>query len=107
MVIPFKNENILAKVQKHGSDDWETVCSVPDLISVSYADSGEAVGTPEYRYGIMVFVLALSPSDLWVKTEKALAVGGPKSFGQAFEDVVYNPVGKYVPPVSVINEFAK
>lgn len=105
MVIPFKNENIVAKVQKNGSKTWETVFSVPDLISVCDADNGEAVGTPEYRYGIMVFVLAFSPSDLWISTQKALDVGGPKFFGPAFDDVEYSPVGKYVPPVSVIDEF--
>lgn len=106
MSIPFKNENIVAKLQNAGSSDWKNVCSVPDLISVCYADSGEAVGTPEYRYGIMVFVLALSPCDLWVKTEKAIEVGGPKSFGPAFENIKYDPVGKYVYPVSVIDEYA-
>ncbi|RLV84351.1 Hydantoin utilization protein A [Meyerozyma sp. JA9] len=105
MVIPFKNENIVAKVQKSGSETWETVCSVPDLISVCDADNGEAVGTPEYRYGIMVFVLAFSPSDLWISTQKAMDTGGPKFFGPAFEDVEYKPVGKYVAPVSVIDEF--
>ena len=105
MVIPFKNENIVAKVQKSGSETWETVCSVPDLISVCDACNGEAVGTPEYRYGIMVFVLAFSPSDLWISTQKAMDTGGPKFFGPAFEDVDYKPVGKYVAPVSVIDEF--
>lgn len=106
LVIPFKNENIVAKIQHKGSTDWEVVASVPDLISVCYAEDGEAVGTPEYRYGVMVFVLAFSPSNLWVDTEKALAVGGPKSFGPAFEAIPYKPVGKYVAPVSVIDEFA-
>lgn len=76
MVIPFKNENIVAKTQQVGSQDWDVVASVPDLISVCYADSGEAAGTPEYRYGIMVFVLAFSPSNLWIDSELALEVGG-------------------------------
>lgn len=107
LVIPFKNENILAKVQRQGLDTWEVLASVPDLISVCYADDGEAVGTPDYRYGVMVFVLAFSPSNLWVDTKKALEVGGPKSFGPAFQDIEYNPVGRFVPPVSVIDEFAQ
>lgn len=106
LVIPFKNENIVAKVQKAGSSEWSFLASVPDLISVCYSEDGEAVGTPEYRYGIMVFVIAFSPSNLWVDTEKALATGGPKSFGPAFENIEYKPVGKYVAPVSVIDEFA-
>ena len=106
MCIPFKNENILAKVQKNSNSDWEVVCSVPDLISVCYADSGEAVGTPEYRYGILVFVIAFAPNNLWTGTEKAIDVGGPKGFGPVFEDIQYQPIGKYVKPISVIDEFA-
>lgn len=103
--IPFKNENIVAELQKAGSSEWETICSVPDLISVSYADSGEACGTPDYRYGLMVFVIAFAPNDLWISTEKSLAVGGPKGFGPAFEHIEYKPVGKYYKPVSVIDEY--
>lgn len=105
LCIPFKNENILAKVKRAGSDEYELLASVPDLISVSYQDSGEAVGSPEYRYGVMVFVLAFAPYTLWSNTEKALNIGGPSAFGPAFEDVVYKPVGQYVDPVSVIDEY--
>lgn len=105
--IPFKNENIVAELKKEGSTQWEIVCSVPDLISVCYADSGEACGTPDYRYGIMVFVIAFAPSELWVSTERALALGGPKGFGPAFEHIEYKPVGKYFKPVSVIDEYYK
>lgn len=106
MCIPFKNENILAKIQKSSNSDWEVVCSVPDLISVCYADSGEAVGTPEYRYGILVFVIAFAPSNLWTGSKKAIDVGGPKGFGPVFEDIQYRPIGTYVKPASVIDEFA-
>lgn len=105
--IPFKNENIVAELKKAGSDSWETVCSVPDLISVSYADTGEACGTPDYRYGVMVFVIAFAPSELWVSSERALALGGPKGFGPAFRDIEYKPVGKYFNPRSVIDEYAQ
>jgi hypothetical protein len=49
MKIPFKNENIYAMV------DDEVVCSVPDLISVIDSDTGEAIGTPDYRYGLFDF----------------------------------------------------
>lgn len=105
MRIPFKNENIVAELKKAGSSEWETVCSVPDLISVSYADTGEACGTPDYRYGIMVFVIAFAPSELWVSSERALALGGPKGFGPAFEHIEYKPVGKYFKPRSVIDEY--
>ena len=104
-MIPFKNENIVAKVQPKGCESWTILASVPDLISVCYCDDGEAVGTPEYRYGIMVFVLAFSPSNLWVESEKALELGGPKSFGPVFESIPYNPVGTPVTAMSVIDEY--
>lgn len=105
LAIPFKNENLVAKLMKNGSKTWETVASVPDLISVCYADTGEAVGTPEYRYGIMVFVLVLSPNKVW-RTEKGMQVGGPVSFGPGFDDIEYKPIGVCQTPKSVIQEFS-
>lgn len=104
--IPFKNENIVAELQYAGSEKWEYVCSVPDLISVCYADSGENCGTPDYRYGVMVFVIAVAPSNKWTSTEETLAVGGPKAFGPVFEHIQYKPIGNYVDTVSVIDEYA-
>lgn len=103
--IPFKNENIVAELRLKGSNHWEVVTSVPDLISVCYSDSGEACGTPDYRYGIMVFVLAIAPSKLWTSSDRALAVGGPKGFGPIFEGIRYTPVGIYSEPLSVIDEY--
>lgn len=103
--IPFKNENILAEVQRSGHGSWECVCSVPDLISVCYADSGEACGTPDYRYGIFVFVIAFAPSTQWTATERAMNLGGPKAFGPPFDRVTYKPVGTYDEPKSVIDEY--
>ena len=95
--IPFQNENIYASLE------GEIIASVPDLITVIDADTGEAVGTPDYKYGLVVFVLAISPSNLWTDTEKGLKVGGPEAFG--LDDIKYNPIGTYVKPVSVIDEF--
>uniref|UniRef100_A0A060T268 ARAD1C22924p n=1 Tax=Blastobotrys adeninivorans TaxID=409370 RepID=A0A060T268_BLAAD len=105
MLIPFKNENILCKLRQ-GRDDQnpKIVCSVPDLISVIDADTGEAVGTPDYRYGLVVFVLAIAPSDRWTSTPKGLEIGGPKAFD--LDDVEYRPIGEYTEPMSVIKEYA-
>lgn len=97
--IPFQNENIYASL------DGNIIASVPDLIAVIDADTGEAVGTPDYKYGLVVFVLAISPSNHWTDTEKGLQVGGPQAFG--LDDVKYNPIGTYVKPVSVIDEFSQ
>ncbi|OWB73413.1 hypothetical protein B5S31_g3155 [[Candida] boidinii] len=116
MKIPFKNENILASVYdlnkikdkelSNISDDdlGEVVCSVPDLITVNDADTGEAIGTPEYRYGLIVFVLALSPDKKWIASEKAMKIGGPKAFG--LDNLEYKPIGVHKKPISVIEEYA-
>ncbi|ODV93509.1 hypothetical protein PACTADRAFT_36122 [Pachysolen tannophilus NRRL Y-2460] len=105
MAIPFKNENILAKVRSPGEKDWKIYATVPDLISVCDADTGEGVGTQDYRYGLLVFVIAMAASELWTNTEKGIEVGGPKAFGPPFEEVPYTPIGKYVAPISVIDEY--
>lgn len=103
MIIPFKNENIYAKVIKN--NDEKIVCSVPDLISVIDSNSGEAVGTPDYRYGLFVFVLGIAPSNNWTDTPKGLEIGGPKAFG--LSEVEYNPIGVYSKPISVVEEFSR
>ncbi|KAK6463257.1 hypothetical protein DFJ63DRAFT_109475 [Scheffersomyces coipomensis] len=104
MVIPFKNENIYCTIRRDKEDEGEIVCSVPDLITVIEIDTGEAIGTPDYKYGLTVFVLGIAPSNKWTDTQKALDIGGPKGFG--FNEVVYNPIGKYIEPVSVIDEYS-
>lgn len=96
--IPFQNENIYASL------DDKVIASVPDLIAVIDADTGEAVGTPDYKYGLVVFVIAIAPSNLWTDTERGLEVGGPQAFG--LKEITYNPIGTYVKPVSVIEEFS-
>lgn len=96
MRIPFQNENLVAKV------DDKVVASVPDLICVLDSETGEAVGTPDYKYGLVVCVIAIAPSDHWT-SERGLEVGGPSAFG--FNDVVYESVGTYAKTVGVIEEF--
>lgn len=100
--IPFKNENIYAKhVAEDGSEAY--IATVPDLISVLDTQSGLALGVPEYRYGLMVTVLAIACSPRWTDTARGLEYGGPKAFGY---DIEYRPVGSYVEPKSVIAEYA-
>ncbi|KAG7846322.1 hypothetical protein KL940_004606 [Ogataea angusta] len=100
--VPFKNENIVvSEIDGHGGE--KPLCSVPDLITFLDMD-GNAVGTQDYRYGLIVHVIVIAASDQWT-TPKAVAVGGPKGFGRAFETIEYVPVGKYVEPVSVCTEF--
>jgi DUF917 family protein len=75
---------------------------VPDLISVIDAQNGEAIGTPEYRYGLLVQVLGFTASERWT-SPRGIEIGGPKAFG--LDHLEYRPLGKFVKPVSVIDEY--
>ncbi|KAF9266462.1 DUF917-domain-containing protein [Marasmius fiardii PR-910] len=104
MKIPFKNENIVAtRVTTDGKE--EVVATVPDLISVCDASSGEAIGTPEYRYGLLVFVLGIQASEKWTGTPRGIEIGGPGAFGM--DHVKYKPLGTFTKPRTVIDEFKR
>ena len=100
--IPFKNENIYAE---HTADDGTKtyIASVPDLIAVLDTGSGRSLGVPEFKYGFRVTVIGITCSPRWTETAAGLAIGGPTAFGY---DVDYKPLGQYVEPRSVIEEFA-
>ncbi|KAI1484750.1 hydantoinase [Biscogniauxia mediterranea] len=109
--IPFKNENIAAiRITREVADgdgkvtekEGEVLGLVPDLISVIDAQNGEAIGTPEYRYGLLVIVLGIAASDRWT-SPRGIEIGGPKGFGM--DHLTYKPLGKFVKPKSVIDEF--
>lgn len=76
---------------------------VPDLICVIDAQNGESIGTQEYRYGLLVVVLAITASEKWTSTERGIEIGGPKAFG--FNDLEYTPIGEFAKPRSVVDEF--
>ncbi|KAK4239421.1 hypothetical protein C8A03DRAFT_14196 [Achaetomium macrosporum] len=107
--IPFKNENIAAIRVPDDARDGElerqddVLAIVPDLICAIDAQNGEAVGTPEYRYGLLVIVLGIAASDKWTGSPRGIELGGPKAFG--FEHLEYQPLGRFVKPASVIDEF--
>ncbi len=101
MKIPFKNENILATVTREDGKD-EVVASVPDLICVCDATNGEAIGTPEYKYGLLVVVIGIQASDKWTSIPRGIEIGGPRAFGM---DVDYKPLGKFNLPKSIIDEY--
>ncbi|KAH8591452.1 hypothetical protein B0O99DRAFT_719044 [Bisporella sp. PMI_857] len=99
--VPFKNENILAvKVEASGTETL--LASVPDLICVIDSQNGEAIGTPEYRYGLLVFVLGIVASERWTSTPRGIEIGGPQGFGM---DEKYIPLGTFKKPRSVIDEY--
>lgn len=99
--IPFINENILAEhVAVDGTK--RVLATVPDLIALIDTETGRAVGVPEYRYGCHVVVLGITCSPRWTETARGIEVGGPKGYGY---DLEYTPLGEYVKPRSVIDEF--
>lgn len=104
--IPFKNENIAAlRTRDDGGEERQedVLAMVPDLITVIDAQSGEAIGTPEYRYGLLVVVLGLAANDKWTSTERAVQIGGPEAFDMGH--LKYAPLGKFVKPRCVIDEY--
>ena len=81
----------------------QIVAGVPDLIVVLDAQNGSALGTPEYKYGQRVLVLGIAAAPQWTETERGMELGSLKAFGY---DVPYEPLGVYVKPRSVIEEYA-
>ncbi|KAF2855492.1 DUF917-domain-containing protein [Plenodomus tracheiphilus IPT5] len=107
--VPFKNENIAAIHIPDGGDattgqekNEDVLAIVPDLVAVIDAQNGEAIGTPEYRYGLLVSVIGINASERWM-SPRGIELGGPNAFGLNHLD--YRPLGKFVKPVSVIDEF--
>ncbi|ATY66819.1 hydantoinase [Cordyceps militaris] len=106
--IPFKNENIAVWRLREGpqqqTERQEDVLGiVPDLITVIDAQNGEAIGTPEYRYGLLVIVLGLAANDKWTTSARGIELGGPAGFG--IHHLKYQPLGTFVEPKSVIDEY--
>lgn len=103
ITIPFENKNIYVE---HTAEDGEKtmIASVPDLICVLDTASGRSLGVlPEFKYGYRVTVLGITCSPRWSDTKAGLKIGGPGAFGY---DIPYKPLGGYVEPRSVIEEFA-
>lgn len=81
LVIHFQNEALMA------IRDGERVASVPDLIVVLDAETGQPITTEGLRYGFRVVVLAIPCDPKW-RTPAGLALVGPRYFGY---DVDYAP----------------
>lgn len=83
--IAFQNENL---VMWAGNGRERVLASVPDLISLVDAETGEPVTTEMVRFGLRVAALGMAaPAQL--KTADALAVVGPAAFGY---DLPYRPL---------------
>ncbi|KIX98979.1 uncharacterized protein Z520_05440 [Fonsecaea multimorphosa CBS 102226] len=125
LVIPFQNEYLSAGFIRQFPPttppassssplelEEDIICTVPDLISILGSD-GEALGSPELRYGLKVRVIGMPASPLWTGSAEGLRVGGPEFFGLKcrWEEVRERGrvngmgVGEYQRPRSVIEEF--
>jgi DUF917 family protein len=80
--IRFQNEHLVAL------RDGEVLATVPDLIVVLDAETGEPITTEELRYGFRVTVVAAPCDERW-RTEAGLELVGPRYFGY---DVEYVPI---------------
>jgi DUF917 family protein len=82
LTLRFQNEHLIAV------RDNEVVATVPDLIIVLDADTGEPITTEELRYGFRVAVVAAPCDERW-RTPAGLELVGPRYFGY---DVEYVPI---------------
>ena len=82
MTVRFQNENLVA------IRDDDLVASVPDLITLIDAETGEPITTERLRYGFRSIVLGIPCDEKW-RTEAGIALGGPRHFGY---DIEYVPL---------------
>uniref|UniRef100_A0A7S1PQ55 S-Me-THD-like C-terminal domain-containing protein n=1 Tax=Alexandrium catenella TaxID=2925 RepID=A0A7S1PQ55_ALECA len=93
VAVEFQNEFLIAR-----DADSVVLGSVPDLLCLVETATGRPIATEEVRYGLRVSLLCL-PAPPQLRTEAALREVSPGAFGYA--GVAYEPVGEYVPPLSV------
>ena len=82
LILNFQNEHLAVRI------DGEFKVTVPDLITLLDVDTGEPITTEAMRYGYRAAVVAMPCTPKW-RTEKGLALVGPRYFGY---DVDYVPV---------------
>lgn len=80
IAIQFQNENLVA------IRNGDVLATVPDLITLLEADSGEPITTEELRYGYRAIVVGLPCDQRW-RTPAGLELVGPRYFGHDFEYV--------------------
>jgi uncharacterized protein len=80
--LELQNENLVAL------ERGRVLASVPDLITVVDSETADAIATERLRYGQRITVIAFPCDPVW-RTERGIAVTGPRSFGYEFD---YQPV---------------
>jgi uncharacterized protein len=74
LTLQFRNENLLARL-----DSGEVLASVPDIITVIDADTGQAITTERLRYGFRVVIFAMPVDEKW-RTPRGVELSGPRHF---------------------------
>jgi uncharacterized protein len=80
--LELQNENLVAM------ERGRVLASVPDLITVLDSETADAIATEVLRYGQRVTLIAFACDPVW-RTERGIAVAGPRAFGYDFD---YLPV---------------
>jgi len=80
--IQFQNEFLVAK------KDDQLIATVPDLITLLDAETGEPITTEHIRYGFRVVVISIPCDPKW-RTKAGLEIVGPHYFGY---DVEFVPI---------------
>jgi hypothetical protein len=78
--LELQNENLVAL------ERGQVLASVPDLITVLDSETADAIVTERIAYGQRVTVIAFGCAPVW-RTEKGIAVAGPRAFGYEFDYV--------------------
>jgi DUF917 family protein len=78
--LELQNENLVAL------ERGRVLASVPDLISVLDSETADAIATERIRYGQRVVVIAFPCDPVW-RTDRGVAVTGPRAFGYDFDYV--------------------
>jgi DUF917 family protein len=78
--LELQNENLVA-LERGG-----VLASVPDLITVLDTETADAIATERIRYGQRVTVIAFPCDPVW-RTERGIAVAGPRAFDYDFDYV--------------------
>jgi hypothetical protein len=81
--LDFQNENLVARDSERG-----VVASVPDLITVLDAETGDPITTEGLQYGHRVRVVGMPCSEKW-RTDEGLELVGPAYFDY---DIDYEPI---------------
>lgn len=82
--LAFQNEHLIATDSSEG-----VLATVPDLITVLDAETGEPVTTEGMRYGLRVRVIGMPCDPAW-RTDDGIDLVGPSAFG--YEDIEYEPI---------------